>query len=185
MGSTRHDSLNAQSILRTAALYSINAPTPGMLSGRDRAGASSCATGYASKAEWGSSAMSHRAVQWEEGMFLRPHHFLAAQNHASQLAQQSEKWDHHHDWGLRSIDLDLDALANYRLVVRSLEARLRDGTLVTVPQDRRVSEKPLKEAFQGRDSVTVYIGLPVMSPGRPNISSSASAESSARYSVDN
>jgi type VI secretion system protein ImpJ len=129
--------------------------------------------------------MSHRAVQWEEGMFLRPHHFLAAQNHASQLAQQSEKWDHHHDWGLRSIDLDLDALANYRLVVRSLEARLRDGTLVTVPQDRRVSEKPLKEAFQGRDTVTVYIGLPVMSPGRPNISSSASAESSARYSVDN
>ena len=70
--------------------------------------------------------MSTRAVHWHDGMFLRPHHFLAAQRYEAHRAHQSEKWDHHHDWGLRSVDLDLDALANYRLVIRSLEARLRE-----------------------------------------------------------
>src|SRR5438045_3612479 len=70
--------------------------------------------------------MTTRAVHWHEEMFLRPHHFQAAQRHWRHLADRGEKWDLQYNWGLRAIDLDLDALGNYRFVVRSLEARLRD-----------------------------------------------------------
>jgi type VI secretion system protein ImpJ len=68
-------------------------------------------------------------------MFVRPHHFQAAQRNLLDLAHTSEKWDCHYNWGLRSLAIDPDALGNYRLVVRSLRARLRDGTLVSVPDD--------------------------------------------------
>lgn len=129
--------------------------------------------------------MSTRAVHWHDGMFLRPHHFLAAQRHEAHRAHLGEKWDHHHDWGLRSIDLDLDALANYRLVVRSLEARLRDGTIVSVPHDRVLDARPLKEAFQAAGSVTVYLALPLLSPGRANAVDAARADGATRYLVEN
>src|SRR5262245_22386414 len=79
--------------------------------------------------------MTARLVHWHEGMFLRPHHLQAAQRYWAHQGMLGEKWDLHYNWGLRAIDLDLDALSNYRCVVRQLRARLRDGTLVSIPED--------------------------------------------------
>src|SRR5438552_9062109 len=110
------------------------------------------------------------AVHWHEGMFLRPQHFQTAQRHWSHLVLRNAKWDHHYNWGVRALDLDADSLANYRLVVRSLEARLRDGTLVVVSEDdpHPLAPLSLRRAFENNKSVTVFLGLPVFHPGRPN-----------------
>src|SRR4051812_45954590 len=99
--------------------------------------------------------MTTRAVHWHEGMFLRPHHFQAAQRHLAQLETRGQKWDVHYNWGLRSIELDLDALANYRCVVRGVQARLRDGSAVAIPEDGLVPAVELKEAFEQANFVTV------------------------------
>src|SRR5436853_433706 len=101
--------------------------------------------------------MTTRAVHWHEGMFLRPQHFQTAQRHWLHLANRSEKWDLQYNWGLRAIDLDLDALSNYRFVVRSLEARLRDGTLVAVPEDGILPAIDLRGAFETGNRVMVYL----------------------------
>jgi type VI secretion system protein ImpJ len=49
-------------------------------------------------------------VHWSEGMFLRPHHFQAAERYWTEVHEQSGKWDHHFNYGLRSIELNRDAL---------------------------------------------------------------------------
>src|SRR3954447_13602156 len=113
--------------------------------------------------------MAINPVHWHEGMFLRPHHFQLSRAYQAEQANLSEKWDHHHNWGLRAIDLDLDALANSRLVVRSLKARLRDGTLVTIPDEVVIPPLDLKPALQRTDSVTAFIAVPVLRPGRANV----------------
>lgn len=125
--------------------------------------------------------MTARSVHWHEGMFLRPHHFQAAQRHAQFLDHLNEKWDQHYNWGLRSIDLDLDALANYRLVVRSIEARLPDGTLVA--EDGGLPVLDLKTAFEGGNSVTVYLAVPVANLGKANVGGNGTAES-ARFLLE-
>src|SRR5262249_15470854 len=126
--------------------------------------------------------MTARPVHWHEGMFLRPHHFQAAQRHASGDLHRSARWDLHHCWGLRSIDLDLDALANHRFVVRALQARLRDGTLVSVPEDGTLEALDLKPALGQGTSVTVSLAVPALHLGRANVASGAGDE--ARYLVD-
>src|SRR5947209_9291463 len=128
-------------------------------------------------------AMTARAVHGHEGMFLRPHHFQAAQRHQQDVAQLSEKWDLHYNWGLRSIELDQEALANYRLVVRSLRARLRDGTLVSVPEDGVLTAIDLKPAFERESGVTAYVAVPVLRVGRANVDADGSAGSS-RFRLD-
>lgn len=122
------------------------------------------------------------AVHWHEGMFLRPQHFQADQRRLVNLLSRSSKWDTHYNWGLRALDLDLDALANDRLVVRSLKARLRDGTLIDVPEDGAVSVVHLKSAFGRDNALTVYLAVPVLQLSRANIS--VGNANGARFAVD-
>ncbi|MBI1832560.1 MAG: type VI secretion system baseplate subunit TssK [Planctomycetes bacterium] len=116
--------------------------------------------------------MTARAVHWHEGMFIRPHHFQAAQRHLDDLRCRNHKWDHHYNWGLRFIDLDQEALGNYRLVLHALEARMRDGTLVVAPRDGIVPTVDLRPVFQARDtrSFVVYLAVPALYLGRRNLS---------------
>jgi type VI secretion system protein ImpJ len=127
--------------------------------------------------------MSVRAVDWHEGMFLRPHHFQTAERYAFQQACLNGKWDLHYNWGLRDVNLDLDALANYRLVVSSLKCRLRDGTVVCVPEDGLLTPVDLKPAFETGNSHTVLLGVPVLQLGKANAASDRAAQG-VRYLAD-
>lgn len=120
--------------------------------------------------------MSHPAVHWHEGMFLRPHHFMAAQRYWEDQSRRGEKFDLCYNWGLRSVEIDHDALANSRFVVRSLSARLRDGTLVSIPEDGVLAPYDLKPALAAEGSVTAFLAVPVVGSGRANVSESGAAD---------
>jgi type VI secretion system protein ImpJ len=128
--------------------------------------------------------MTARAVYWFEGMFLQPHHLQAAERHQAYLRQLSAKWDVHHNWGLRSIELREDALANHRLVIRQLEARLKDGTLLVVrPDDGSLPAMELKAALDRDHSLKVLLALPVLRLGRANVCENSDSDG-GRYRLD-
>jgi len=126
--------------------------------------------------------MANSDVHWHEGMFLRQHHFLGGRRHALRMDQLNAKWDSHYNWGLRSIKLDADALGNFRFSVSSLQARLRDGTLVEVPEDGQLQELDLKAALEANRRVTVHLAVPVLKSGRANVSE-AGPSADARYQL--
>src|SRR5262249_43628112 len=117
--------------------------------------------------------MTTRAVHWHEGMFIRPQHFQTAQRYWAHLVDRNERWDVHYNWGLREVELDLAALANSRAVVPPPRARLRDGTLVSVPADGPLEELDLRSAFEGANTATLYLGVPVLHLGRANVAADA------------
>jgi type VI secretion system protein ImpJ len=116
-------------------------------------------------------------------MFLRPHHFQTAQRNLLYHAHLDERWDHHYYWGLREIHIDPDALANYRFVVRALKARLRDGTLISVPEEGTLPAIELRGAFDRSNTVTLFLAVPVLNLGRANVSGNGAAET-GRYTLD-
>src|SRR5262249_25370430 len=126
--------------------------------------------------------MTVRSVHWHEGMFLWPHQMQMAERYGLAQVQRGAGWDLHHNWGLRRIDLDRDALASYRLVVRALEARMRDGTLAAVPADGTLAPLELKEAWPPDGTVVVFLALPKLQTGKPNLG--AHAAEGARYLLD-
>ena len=127
--------------------------------------------------------MPHGEVHWHEGMFLRQHHFLTEHRQLVRLMQLDEKWTLHHNWGLRSIKLSTDALANFRFAVSSLKMRLRDGTLIEVPEDGPLPEMDLKPVLEGNRKVTVYLGVPVLKSGQPNVAQDGPADNTRYYLV--
>jgi type VI secretion system protein ImpJ len=127
--------------------------------------------------------MASHAVHWHEGMFLRPHHFQTAQRNWDQLAFRGDRWSQHYAWGLRAINLDLDALANYRVVVRALQARLRDGGLVSIPEEGMLAPVELRTAFDQAATVRILLAVPVLSLGRANVNQPG-REGNGRYLLD-
>ena len=127
--------------------------------------------------------MTARAVHWNEGMFLRPHHLQAAQRYTSEQLHRSSQFDQHYNWGLRALDLDKEALANHRLVVRALQIRLRDGTIVSVPEDGELPEINLKPVLASDSTVTVFLAVPGVHLGRANLAGEKPIEG-GRYLVD-
>jgi type VI secretion system protein ImpJ len=113
--------------------------------------------------------MSEPAVNWHEGMFLRPHHFQAAGRHFHDQIRQSARWDVHYNWGLRAVDITTAGLANYQFVVNRLEARLRDGTLIRVPEDGVLTPIDLREALEQQNPLEVSLAIPAVQMGRANV----------------
>ena len=143
--------------------------------------------------------MQHLPVDWYEGLFLRPHHFQALERHWTELRRTSHQWDFPFHYGLKTLEISPEALADYQFDVRQLYARMRDGTIVAFG----VGEEPdrvdlreaireaesveqhrlgvsLQDAFESQATVRVYLAVPRTKLGRPNVQTDAS-DATARY----
>ncbi|MBI3408937.1 MAG: type VI secretion system baseplate subunit TssK [Planctomycetes bacterium] len=112
--------------------------------------------------------MTVRSVHWHEGMSLWPHHMQQAERFVSQEIQRNGSANVHYNWGLRHFELDLDSLGNFRFEVKGLCARLRDGTLLAVPEDTNLPVLDLKDALERQDNVTVLLAIPQLRLGKAN-----------------
>lgn len=116
-------------------------------------------------------------------MFLRPQHFQAADRHWSELLSTSQQWDSSHNYGLRRIEISREALGNFQVDVTVCQLRMRDGSIVALDSGSQPDRLSLQEAFTSSTEVTVYLGIPKLVLGRPNVSRSASANGELiRYS---
>jgi type VI secretion system protein ImpJ len=117
-------------------------------------------------------------------MFLRPQQLQAAQRFAAGCAREGDKADHFYNWGLRSVELNYEALKANRIEVFKLQARFRDGTLISIPDEATVAPRDLRAAFEEERTVTVYLALPVLHTGRPNVVPSEQSASGRFQAVE-
>jgi type VI secretion system protein ImpJ len=128
--------------------------------------------------------MSVQEVHWHEGMFLRPQHLQAAQRYLAHLVSTNARWDNPYNWGLRQLEIDREALLNHRLVIRTLQARLRGGTVVSLPEDGVVPDLDLKPVLEGENAVTIFLGLPIVRLGQVNVANQKTGQG-GRYLLNN
>src|SRR5262249_40773656 len=112
--------------------------------------------------------MTVRSVHWHEGMFLWPQQMQQAERFFAHQVHLTGTWDLHYSWGLRSLELDMDALGNQRFLVRSLRARSSDGTMVSVPDDAILPALDLKDVLGRQRDVTVLLAVPALRLGKSN-----------------
>jgi len=103
--------------------------------------------------------MSHLPVHWHEGMFLRPQHFQAADRYWTETLEQSEHWDHEYNYGLRSVEISPEAVANFQVQLTVCQARMRDGTLISLAPGNEPDRVDLKESLEGLETALVNVDL--------------------------
>src|SRR5262249_31514620 len=77
---------------------------------------------------------------------------------AAEMSRQGH-FNLHYNWGLRKLDLDWDALKEGRLVIRGLQARLSNGTLVDIPDDASMDIPDLAVALEEQDPLIVSVAV--------------------------
>lgn len=140
--------------------------------------------------------MRNLPVNWSEGMFLRPHHFQAADRYWTEVHETSTQCDRPYAYGLRAVSFSEQAIRNHQFQLDSCLARMRDGTLVSLEigqepdrldlrdavSGQRLAGVDLKEAFQRQTVVQVFLAVPRLQLGRPNVANAA-AGTAPRYSA--
>lgn len=139
--------------------------------------------------------MFHPPVHWHEGMFLRPQHFQAADRYWAETLHTTEQWDHEYNYGLRAVELSAEAIANHQVQLTMCQARLKDGTLVSLAPGEEPDRVDLKESITGLEGmmvgladafdkspvVRVYLGVPKLKLGTQNVAAEAGKQ---RYISD-
>ena len=133
--------------------------------------------------------MRHAPVNWYEGLFLRPQHFQANDRWWSEQLSSSQRWDNPYHYGIRKIEFSEEALRNQQFEVKHLQARMRDGTLISIGDGNQPDQVDLKRvantsgvradlgnAFDSESIIRVYIGVPKLQFGRENIVGTANGE---------
>lgn len=120
-------------------------------------------------------------VVWAEGMFLRPQHFQQQERYFEFYAHGRALASEGFFWGLRSFELDEDALSIGKLSLKAAEGVLPDGTPFSFPGQ---SEGPLPLDYPAhlRDQ-RIFLALPMRRFGTEEVSFDDAPESLARYRV--
>jgi type VI secretion system protein ImpJ len=116
--------------------------------------------------------MRNPAVNWCEGMFLRPHHFQAAERHRDELTALNVNLSNPYAYGLQRITFSAEALSNGCLEFGGLRARWKDGTIIA-QDDNHIERVELTERLSpakvGNVPVTVYLAIPAIQEGQANV----------------
>jgi type VI secretion system protein ImpJ len=122
--------------------------------------------------------MGSDSLLWGEGLFLRPQHFQVIERQFHDKLSRSEHWATPFPYGLHTIVIDRDALANWRISLSECHLRFRDGTQLRCPQDAHLSPIEIpRDTFDTADSkVRVYVGLPELRRGFSNTSAESNVE---------
>jgi len=120
------------------------------------------------------------AVAWLEGMFLRPQHLQQQTEYLEgRLHDQLRMLDPYH-WGVKSIELDEEALSDHRVEIRALSAVLLDGTLVRYPGNATLETREFPASAQ---SIDVYVGLKLERPGEASAAHEDEGRRDVRFQI--
>lgn len=122
--------------------------------------------------------MKNPPIHWSEGMFLRPHHFQAQDRHWYEFFENSIRDLIPYAYGIRFIEISEQAIANYQIEVSHCEARMRDGSIISIGGNDQMDRvdlrqgikglQDLKEVFLENEKIRVYLAVPRIKLGHEN-----------------
>jgi type VI secretion system protein ImpJ len=112
-------------------------------------------------------------VLWGEGLFLRPQHFQRQDAYHEARLHQTAVALHPYAWGVRSLQIDKDALLNSSLRFNEISAIFPDGEIYDAPRDDILPPAvSLADLPLSQQTVTFSLALPALNWHGGNTSAS-------------
>ena len=117
---------------------------------------------------------------WEHGTLLQPQHFQINDRHLLETGQLCASLSSPYPWGVRSCELEDEALKTGQIVLRSLDVLLPGGEHAILGQNAVLAPKNCTAAWTSPDQpMDVFLGLPAWRMDAANTSIVASFSPSA------
>lgn len=108
--------------------------------------------------------MDQNAVDWYEGMFLRPQHFQSHERFRHRQLRLHTECLIPYGWGFHSLELDTEALATGRLVIHRCIARFASGTILEIPESSTLNPIAVRPLIGPSSEVEICLALPHVNP---------------------
>lgn len=106
---------------------------------------------------------SSSKVLWGEGLFLRPQHFQRQDAYHEARLHQIADALHPYAWGVRSLQIDKEALVNSSLRFNDLSVIFPDGEIYDAPRDDKLPPAvSLAEIPLNQQSITFSLAVPAL-----------------------
>ena len=127
--------------------------------------------------------LENSKVIWKEGMFLQPQHFQQAERYMLDIMNDRLKALMPYYYGIAEVQVDRDALANSLFTLTRCSGVLPDGISFEVPKKEPL---PAPRSFADhfateRQSLEVFLALPVAMSGKANVASGSDGASGVRF----
>lgn len=126
---------------------------------------------------------SNDKVIWKEGLFLQPQHFQQMERFFFNSLKAHFAAYNRFYYGFLKCNIISDSLANKTFSLNSAQGIFPDGTFFAIPE---TGDIPIARNFSDhftheQKSLTVYLALPLVLPGRASIVNSKETNLTARY----
>lgn len=121
-------------------------------------------------------------ILWGEGLLLRPQHFQQQDQYHESRLNTVAKALQPYDWGVLNLKCDEDALVNNTLRLLELTLIFQDGEIIKAPsQDVLPESVDLGAIPSSQQTITYYIGLPLLKNFSGNYAAASESGNSPRY----
>ncbi len=128
----------------------------------------------------------HAKVLWGEGLFLRPQHFQQQDAYLESLSRQALLTAQPFGWGLRALEIDVDALSGGTLRIDRIDAVLPNGERYLAPDnDRLPAPVDLAALNLDGDATEFRLAVQHLRAHGGNCHTTDAGEEQARYAIDN
>lgn len=103
-------------------------------------------------------------VIWNEGLFIRPHHFQQEAKYVEYLLDQKSNHTSEFLFGFQSLELDQEYLSFGKLGIQKANGAMPDGTVFNIPEEAP-PPAPLTISETSMINQIVYLCLPLRSNG--------------------
>lgn len=125
-----------------------------------------------------------RPLFWHQGLFLQPQHFQYADAHNTWANTALDRGIHPNHWGVAELGLNEDRLGSGVLEVERAVLLLRDGTLVTVPENAVIAPRDFRSDWDpDKGSLTAYVGIRRPSEADANVTVVTDRDAASRVST--
>lgn len=125
-------------------------------------------------------------VLWGEGLFLRPQHFQQQDRYHEHRLHETANAIHPYSWGVKSVQWDLDALANNTLRALELSLMFQDGEIFRAPTaDTLPDAVDLSAIPLAQKNITFHAALPSLKIFGENFAPAGQASNTTRYAQVN
>jgi type VI secretion system protein ImpJ len=127
-----------------------------------------------------------RRVVWSKGMFLTPQHFQSQDEYFEDSLQFRFTGSNFANWGVISLGIDEESLANGLFRLRYCRGILPDGLLFHMPEsDDLPQSRPLEEFFPpNQPTLDVFLCIPENRPQGRNFTLAADTPDTTRFVAD-
>ena len=101
--------------------------------------------------------MCMRQVRWQEGMLILPHHFQLAESNLREGFSTGLDLIEPCGYGIFALDVNLPSISNYEVRINHLQARFKDGTIISIPDNGRVETLNVQDELTAASEIYVFL----------------------------